>query len=301
MGSLFPIRDSVSVDEERDPRLVDLDEDTADEVFEALSSSTTREIFLELHEQPQAASDLAETTETSVQNVQYHLEKLTEAELIEVVDTWYSERGSEMKVYAPTDESLVLYAGRDKQSSLRTALRRLVGAFGALVPASLAVGWFAGRAGDDGPDSVDPTTSLSGTPTAPDEEEDDSQPAADETDSDDSGEIGTESDEAISTEDQSDAPEDEVSDTDTINIDELETAEFELSGEDVALRAGEESVNTTAGIEFSANRTVLALDPADVAALTADSGAEPGLVGGLAFFLGGLFVLALVAAWSTWG
>lgn len=296
MGSLFPIRDSVSVDEEREPRLVDLDEDTADEVFEALSSSTTREIFLELHAQPQAASDLAETTDTSVQNVQYHLEKLTEVELIEIVDTWYSERGSEMKVYAPTDESLVLYAGRDKQSSLRTALRRLVGAFGALVPASLAVGWFAGQTGDDGPDSVDPTTSLSGTPTAPDEEEDGLEPATD-----DSDEVDTDGEGAVATEDQSDAPGDEIGDTETVNTDALETAEFGLRGEDVALRAGEESVNTTAGIEFSANRTVLALDPADVAALTADSGADLGLVGGLAFFLGGLFVLGLVAAWSTWG
>ncbi|MFC7071985.1 ArsR/SmtB family transcription factor [Halovenus rubra] len=145
MSSIFPIREKVSLDREPEPRLVDLDEETADEVFEALASSTTRKIFLELHNQPQTASDLAEVTETSVQNVQYHLEKLEDVDLVEVVDTWYSERGSEMKVYAPEDESLVLFAGRDKQSAFRRLLNRFAGLFAVLLPPSILAGWLAGR------------------------------------------------------------------------------------------------------------------------------------------------------------
>ncbi len=145
MSSIFPLREKVTLDDEREPRLVEIDEDTADEVFEALSSGTTRKIFLGLHEAPQTASDLADVTETSVQNVQYHLNKLLDADLIEVVDTWYSERGSEMKVYAPQDESLVLFAGRDKQRSLRSLLSRVVGVLGLLVPASVIAAWATGR------------------------------------------------------------------------------------------------------------------------------------------------------------
>jgi len=140
MSSIFPLRDTVTRDKSREPRLVDLDEETADEVFEALSSQTTRKIFLELHHSPQTTSDLAEATDTSVQNVQYHLEKLTDANLVEVVDTWYSERGTEMKVYAPEDESLVLFAGRDKQRTLRNLLDRVVGVLGVLVPGSILAG-----------------------------------------------------------------------------------------------------------------------------------------------------------------
>jgi DNA-binding transcriptional ArsR family regulator len=140
MSSIFPLRDTVTPDKSREPRLVDLDEETADEVFEALSSQTTRKIFLELHHSPQTTSDLAEATDTSVQNVQYHLEKLTDADLVEVVDTWYSERGTEMKVYAPEDESLVLFAGRDKQRTLRNLLDRVVGVLGVLVPGSILAG-----------------------------------------------------------------------------------------------------------------------------------------------------------------
>lgn len=137
MSSIFPIRDTVTPDNDREPRLVDLDGDTADEVFEALSSGTTREIFLSLHRNPQTASDLAEATDTSVQNAQYHLGKLSDAELVEVVDTWYSERGTEMKVYAPRDDSLVLFAGRDKQRTLRNLLDRVVGIFTLLLPVSV--------------------------------------------------------------------------------------------------------------------------------------------------------------------
>ncbi len=143
MSSIFPIRDTVSRDREREPRLVDLDEETADEVFDALSSRTTREIFLALHTAPQTTSDLAGATDTSVQNVQYHLRKLTDAELVEVVDTWYSERGTEMKVYAPKDDSLVLFAGRDKQGTLRNLLNRVVGVFSLLLPVSLLAGFVA--------------------------------------------------------------------------------------------------------------------------------------------------------------
>jgi DNA-binding transcriptional ArsR family regulator len=143
MSSIFPIREKVSLDREPEPRLVDLDEETADEVFEALASTTTRKIFLELHNQPQTASDLADVTDTSVQNVQYHLEKLTEADLVDVVDTWYSERGSEMKVYAPTDDSLVLFAGRDKQSAFRRLVNRFAGVLAFLLPPSILAGYLA--------------------------------------------------------------------------------------------------------------------------------------------------------------
>ena len=297
MGSLFPIRDSVSVDEDREPRLVDLDEETADEVFEALAAGTTREIFLALHEQPQAASDLAEATGTSVQNVQYHLEKLTDADLVEVVDTWYSERGSEMKVYAPTDESLVLYAGRDKQSSLRAALRRLVGAFGALVPASLAVGWLATRVDTDGGDLAEQPAEFA-MRTDGGETTGDAPNTGDG--SDDTGTAGGD-DGGVGT---TDADTTEETGTQITDLDGLreQVGEINVADEDVLVRAGNRSVNATADIELSGDGTVLALDQGDIAALVEASGTDPsiGLVSGLAFFFGGLFVLAATAAWSAW-
>ncbi|PSP28580.1 hypothetical protein BRC65_01920 [Halobacteriales archaeon QH_2_65_14] len=61
------------------------------------------------------------------------------------MDTWYSERGSEMKVYAPQDESLVMFAGRDKQSTFRRLLDRVAGIFALLLPPSILVGLLANR------------------------------------------------------------------------------------------------------------------------------------------------------------
>lgn len=143
MSSIFPIRRTVERDGNRGARLVDIDEAVADEVFKALSAGTTRQIFRQLHETPQTASDLAEVTDTSLQNVQYHLEKLTNVDLVEVADVWYSERGTEMKVYAPTDDALVLFAGRDKQSTLKSLLKRVTAVIALLAPAGLLVWWFA--------------------------------------------------------------------------------------------------------------------------------------------------------------
>lgn len=120
--------------------MISLDDDAADAVFNALSSETARSILTALYTQPRTASELAAETETSVQNVAYHLDRLRTAELVEVVDTWYSDQGTEMKVYAPTNEALVLFGGEDVESdSLLAAIKRLVGALTIITGASLVV------------------------------------------------------------------------------------------------------------------------------------------------------------------
>jgi len=157
--SLLPSRPDPAQSEDAEPRVIDVDSDDADDVLAALSSSTARELLTELHERPGPPSELAERVDTSVQNAQYHLEKLDKAGAIEVVDTAYSEKGREMDVYAPADEPLVIYVGdEEKGSALRTALSRLLGAVALLAAASLAVQGLVGDGlpwefgGDSAPD-----------------------------------------------------------------------------------------------------------------------------------------------------
>ena len=128
MSRLLPLRSSVDLSDDREPRLVELDDETAEDVFDALSSQTARTVLAALYEDPHTASDLADLADTSVQDAQYHLKRFTAADLVEVVDMWYSDHGAEMKVYAPVDKSLVIFAGQEKKSSLRTLLHRFVGA-----------------------------------------------------------------------------------------------------------------------------------------------------------------------------
>jgi len=138
--SLLPSRPDAPEAENAEPRVIDVDSDDADDVLAALSSSTARELLAELHEQPAPPAELADRIDTSVQNAQYHLDKLRDAGAIEVVDTAYSEKGREMDVFAPADQPLVIYAGDEAEgSTLRTALSRLLGAVGVLAGASLAV------------------------------------------------------------------------------------------------------------------------------------------------------------------
>ncbi|PSQ39261.1 ArsR family transcriptional regulator, partial [Halobacteriales archaeon SW_12_71_31] len=144
MSSLLPIRSEPSTGDD-EPRVVDLDGEEADEVFSALSSSTAREIVAVLHDEPRTQSGIAEELDTTVQNVRYHLDKLENAGLVEVVDTWYSSRGNEMSVFAPADGALIV-AGNDRQRSrVRTALSRLVGGVTVVGLASLLVQRLLGR------------------------------------------------------------------------------------------------------------------------------------------------------------
>lgn len=131
--------DSVA-DEDRDPRVVGVDSDEADALVAALSSQTGRDILAELYEEPATPATIADRVETSLQNVQYHLGKLEEGNLVEVADTAYSSKGREMKVYAPTAEPLVLFAGNESDTvGLKSALSNLFGGLGILGLASLVV------------------------------------------------------------------------------------------------------------------------------------------------------------------
>lgn len=123
-----------------DPRVIGVDDADADDVLAALSSETARSLFTALHEEPATPSELADRAETSLQNAQYHLEKLDDADLIEVIDTRYSAKGREMQVFGPSGAPVVLFAGgEDAGRDVRSALASLLGGVGILGLASLAV------------------------------------------------------------------------------------------------------------------------------------------------------------------
>lgn len=135
-----PSPETIKESLETDPNVVPIDDEAADEVFSTLSSTTARSILAELYEQPQTASDIADEVDTSIQNVDYHLNQLSDAGLIEVVEIWYSDQGKEMKVYAPTSRALVLFASDElQQSSIVDAIKRLVGFVGIFALISVIV------------------------------------------------------------------------------------------------------------------------------------------------------------------
>lgn len=119
--SVFPVRESVQVDSS--PSVISIE--AAGDVIDTLRTENAREILNQLYAEPTTASDIAAAIDTSLQNVQYHLDQLREAGLITVVDTWYSAKGTEMKVYGPEAEPLVICAGNaESAAGLRQAVAR---------------------------------------------------------------------------------------------------------------------------------------------------------------------------------
>lgn len=141
MASLLPLKPTTARDDrEVEPRLVGVDDPEAEQILSAISSATARRILDLVYDEPRPASELADELDSSLQNVSYHLERLEEAGILEVVEVWYSERGREMNVYAPGNSALVLYAGAEEaKPSLSDALHRALGAIGIVGLASALI------------------------------------------------------------------------------------------------------------------------------------------------------------------
>ena len=138
--SLLPSRLEVSPSP-GDPRVLDIDGDGAGDAFDALGSETARTVLAATYEEPRTPAEIREEVGTSLQNVHYHIESLSNAGLIEPAGTGLSEKGNEVTVYAPANEAVVLFAGDDHAGDrLRD---RLAAIFGLAVTVALATLVFA--------------------------------------------------------------------------------------------------------------------------------------------------------------
>lgn len=125
MSKILPTKDEVKITLSGST-VVNLDSDRGEVILDALSSRTTREIFMEIYENETTISEISDEFDSSLQNIKYHVEKLEEAGLVESVATNYSEKGNEMDVYAPTNESIILVASRlEKYDSLQKAIKSI--------------------------------------------------------------------------------------------------------------------------------------------------------------------------------
>lgn len=122
MSKIFPIQSERDLDLDS-PEVVELGSKESEVYLDALSSRTTRDVFVEVYDNPSTISSLSEHMDDSIQNIKYHVEKLQESNLIEVVGTDHSENGNEMDVYAPTSEAIVFLIGsEERKSSIRDSI-----------------------------------------------------------------------------------------------------------------------------------------------------------------------------------
>lgn len=143
MASFIPQLQRSSPRPAPEPRVVALDDEEIDGLLETLSSDTRRTILLSLYESPATPAELTAEADSSLQNVHYHLERLQAANLVEVVDTRYSEKGTEMSVFAPTNDPLIFVESRDTQSWIRSMLPSFLGGVGVVGLVAVLVQWLA--------------------------------------------------------------------------------------------------------------------------------------------------------------
>ncbi|KAB1196420.1 MULTISPECIES: winged helix-turn-helix domain-containing protein [Haloferax] len=115
MSGLLPSEGNVDTGGEASPRVHWLEDEETEQLIACLSCDTARDILSCLHDSPATATELAELVDTSIQNVRHHLGNLVDADLVRIAGTRYSEKGREMKVYAPTDGPLVVCVGGDER------------------------------------------------------------------------------------------------------------------------------------------------------------------------------------------
>lgn len=108
---------------EPDPAPEHLSLADAGPALDALSSKTARAIVVALRDDPTTTTGLADRVETSLQNVSYHLSRLTDVGLVTTVGTRYSEKGREMDVYALSVTALVIREQTGRDASAGNASR----------------------------------------------------------------------------------------------------------------------------------------------------------------------------------
>ena len=123
---LLPARTEIALPEEAE--VWDLSSEQADKAFTTLSSETARRALKALYTEPKTASELAKAIDTSLQNVDYHIQNLLEADLIEVASIEYSQTGNEMKVYAPATNAVLVLSTESTAVKIRSMLRNLLSA-----------------------------------------------------------------------------------------------------------------------------------------------------------------------------
>jgi DNA-binding transcriptional ArsR family regulator len=141
MASPIELLQQRTTETTEEPLVLDIHEGSADEVFDALSTETRRRIYRGLFAEPQTTSELADSLDTSIQNVQYHLETLKSAGLVEAADTIYSPKGNEMAVFAPANDPIVFVGSEEHATRLEASLPQILTGLGLIGIASLLVQW----------------------------------------------------------------------------------------------------------------------------------------------------------------
>lgn len=116
-------------------------------ITQVISNDTARQVIELLADAPLSASDIAERLHSPISTIVYNLENLEGVGLIRVEKIKYSEKGREVKIYAPVRKLIVVVPEKTDRKSVTDLLRKYMGVILAAVLASSLIELFTGRMG----------------------------------------------------------------------------------------------------------------------------------------------------------
>ncbi|MDV4342884.1 helix-turn-helix transcriptional regulator [Methanoculleus sp. YWC-01] len=111
-------------------------DERAQKIARAMASQTANAIIQAFGGGPLTSSEVARQMKIPITTASYHIENLLDAGLLEVMETRWSEKGREVKVYGLANQVLIIAS---PASDLRSVLQKYTMLFGVIVLASLGL------------------------------------------------------------------------------------------------------------------------------------------------------------------
>ena len=111
-------------------------DERAQKISKAMASQTASDILQLLAEDKKSLTEITDRLDIPLTTAKYHIENLLEAGLITVTETKYSVKGREIKIYAVTNQLLIV---APRQSNVRSLLLKYASLFGIVLFGSLVI------------------------------------------------------------------------------------------------------------------------------------------------------------------
>ncbi len=111
-------------------------DERAQKISKAMASQTASDILQMLAENQKSLTEITEHLSIPLTTAKYHIENLLDAGLITVAGTKYSVKGREIKIYAVTNQLLIV---APRKSNVRSLLLKYASLFGIVIFGSLVI------------------------------------------------------------------------------------------------------------------------------------------------------------------
>ena len=119
--------------------------DESKKITQVITNDTARQIMELLAEQSMSASDIAKQLDVPLTTIKYNLENLVDVGLVKIERIKYSEKGRQVKVYAPVRKLIVLVPEKLGNASITEVLKKYLGVILTAVFASGFIELLTGR------------------------------------------------------------------------------------------------------------------------------------------------------------